>query len=34
MQKSNPKKKIFKDQSQDLPGLEHKMDPLPEFDNN
>jgi NAD(P)-dependent dehydrogenase (short-subunit alcohol dehydrogenase family) len=34
MQKSNPKKKIVKKQSQDLPGLEHKMDPLPEFDDD
>lgn len=33
MQKSNPKKKILKEQSQDLPGLEKKMDPAPEFDN-
>lgn len=34
MQKSNPKKKIFKEQSQSLPGLEHKMDPLPDFDDD
>lgn len=34
MQKSNPKKKIFEQQSQDLPGLEKKMNPQPEFDNN
>lgn len=33
MQKSNPKKKVFKEQSQDLPGLEKKMDPQPKFDN-
>ena len=33
MQKSNPKKKVFMKQSQYLPGLEHKMDPLPDFDN-
>jgi NAD(P)-dependent dehydrogenase (short-subunit alcohol dehydrogenase family) len=33
MQKSNPKKKIFKKQSQPHPGLEYKMDPLPEFDD-
>ncbi|HLN19531.1 MAG TPA: SDR family oxidoreductase [Bacteroidales bacterium] len=33
MQKSNPKKEIFKKQTQDLPGLEKKMDPRPEFDN-
>ncbi|MCE3294385.1 MAG: family oxidoreductase [Crocinitomicaceae bacterium] len=32
MQKSNPPKKIFKKQSQSQPGLEFKMDPLPEFD--
>ena len=34
MQKSNPKKKIVKEQSQPLPGLEKKMDPQPEFDDN
>jgi len=34
MQKSNPKKKIFKEQSQSLPGLEHKMDTLPDFDDD
>ncbi len=33
MQKSSPKKKIFKKQSQRHPGLEYKMDPLPEFDS-
>lgn len=33
MQKSNPKQKIFKRQSQSLPGLEYKMEPLPEFDD-
>lgn len=33
MQKSNPKKKILKEQTQDLPGLEKDMDPAPEFDN-
>lgn len=33
MQKSNPKKKVFRKQSQPLPGLEVKMDPKPEFDN-
>ena len=33
MQKSNPKKAIFKKQTQSLPGLESKMDPHPEFDN-
>jgi len=33
MQKSNPKKKIFKKQSQSLPGQEYKMEPPPEFDN-
>ena len=31
MQKANPKKKIFKKQSQPHPGLEFKMDPAPEF---
>ena len=34
MQKSNPKKKIVKEQSQSLPGLEKKMDPQPEFDDD
>lgn len=34
MQKSNPKKPIFKKQSQPLPGLEKKMDPQPEFDDD
>jgi NAD(P)-dependent dehydrogenase (short-subunit alcohol dehydrogenase family) len=34
MQKSNPKKEIFKKQTQPLPGLEYRMDPLPVFDNN
>ena len=33
MQKGSPKKKIFKKQAQQHPGLEYKMDPLPEFDN-
>jgi len=33
MQKSNPPKKIFKKQEQRHPGLEYKMEPLPEFDN-
>lgn len=33
MQKSNPKKKIVKKQSQPHPGMEYKMDPLPEFDD-
>lgn len=33
MQKTNPKKKIFKRQSQQHPGLESKMDPHPEFDD-
>ncbi len=32
MQKSNPEKKIFKKQEQRRPGLEYKMNPLPEFD--
>lgn len=34
MQKSNPKHEIFKKQSQELPGLEKKMDPHPQFDND
>ncbi|MES2566895.1 MAG: SDR family oxidoreductase [Bacteroidota bacterium] len=33
MQKSNPKKPIVKRQSQPHPGLEYKMNPLPEFDD-
>ncbi len=33
MQKSNPKKKIFKKQSQDHPGMEYEMNPLPIFDD-
>lgn len=33
MQKSNPKKPLFKEQSQELPGLESKMDPQPQFDD-
>jgi len=33
MQKVNPKKKIFPDQSQNRPGLEYKMHPEPEYDN-
>lgn len=32
MQKSNPKKEIFPEQSQDLPGLEKEMNPHPQFD--
>jgi NAD(P)-dependent dehydrogenase (short-subunit alcohol dehydrogenase family) len=34
MQKANPKKKIVKEQSQPLPGLDKKMDPQPEFDDD
>jgi len=34
MQKSNPKKPIFKEQSQPMPGLEKRMDPLPEFEDD
>lgn len=34
MQKSSPKKKVFKKQEQPLPGLEAKMDPQPEFDRD
>lgn len=33
MQKSNPKKKIFPKQAQELPGLEKEMDPKPKFDS-
>jgi NAD(P)-dependent dehydrogenase (short-subunit alcohol dehydrogenase family) len=33
MQKTNPKKVIFKNQPQTHPGLEYKMDPLPYCDN-
>ncbi len=33
MQKSNPKRKIHKKQTQKHPGLESKMDPHPEFDD-
>jgi NAD(P)-dependent dehydrogenase (short-subunit alcohol dehydrogenase family) len=33
MQKSNPKKKVFKEQKQKHPGLEFKMDPNPKFDD-
>jgi NAD(P)-dependent dehydrogenase (short-subunit alcohol dehydrogenase family) len=33
VQKSNPKKPIVKRQSQPHPGMEYKMDPLPEFDD-
>lgn len=32
MQKSNPKTPIFKEQSQDLPGLELDMEPNPKFE--
>ena len=34
MQKSNPKKPIFKEQSQQSPGLESRMDPLPDFEDH
>jgi len=34
MQKTNPKKEIFRKQSQSLPGLEYKMDPRPDFDSD
>ncbi|MDZ4758791.1 MAG: SDR family oxidoreductase [Bacteroidota bacterium] len=34
MQKTNPKKKLFKKQSQPHPGMEYKMDPLPIYDND
>lgn len=33
MQKTNPKKRIFKKQRQQRPGLEFKMKPLPVFDD-
>ncbi len=33
MQKSNPKHKIVKEQSQLQLGMEYKMDPFPEFDD-
>jgi NAD(P)-dependent dehydrogenase (short-subunit alcohol dehydrogenase family) len=33
MQKSNPKKKIVPSQTQSRPGLEYKMQPEPEYDN-
>jgi NAD(P)-dependent dehydrogenase (short-subunit alcohol dehydrogenase family) len=32
MQKSNPHKKIFKKQEQTQPGLEYRMEPMPQFD--
>lgn len=32
MQKSNPKTPIFKEQSQELPGLELEMEPTPQFE--
>lgn len=34
MQKSNPKKPIFKEQTQQIPGLESKMVPSPDFDDH
>lgn len=34
MQKSNPQKKNFQEQSQQHPGMEYKMHPLPKFDND
>lgn len=33
MQKTNPKKKVFKAQKQDRPGMEYKMDPEPEYES-
>lgn len=33
MQKAQPKKLIRKPQSQNRPGIESKMSPLPVFDN-
>ncbi|MCE3259063.1 MAG: family oxidoreductase [Bacteroidetes bacterium] len=34
MQKTNPKKKVFNAQQQQRPGMEYKMNPEPEFDND
>lgn len=34
MQKINPKKQIFKKQSQTPPGMEYKMVPQPLYDNS
>lgn len=34
MQRSNPKKKIFPPQQQTRPGLEYKMHPEPDYDDN
>ncbi|MCE3226419.1 MAG: yhdF [Bacteroidetes bacterium] len=34
MQKTNPKKKVFNDQAQSRPGMEYKMNPEPEYDND
>ena len=34
MQKTNPKHKIVKEQSQSQPGMEYKMDPQPEYDTD
>ncbi len=31
MQKSNPKKKVFREQKQSRPGQEHKMHPEPDY---
>jgi len=33
MQKTNPKKKVFKAQKQNRPGMEYKMDPEPEYES-
>ncbi|MGZ3884643.1 MAG: SDR family NAD(P)-dependent oxidoreductase, partial [Bacteroidia bacterium] len=33
MQKSNPKRKLFKDQEQNRPGLEYKMEPPPQYES-
>ena len=34
MQKTNPKHRIVKEQSQSQPGMENKMDPQPEYDTD
>jgi NAD(P)-dependent dehydrogenase (short-subunit alcohol dehydrogenase family) len=33
MQKTNPKKKVFKEQKQVRPGMEYKMDPEPKYES-
>lgn len=34
MQKTNPKRKVFRSQPQNRPGMEYKMKPEPEFDSS